>query len=396
MRYLLIAPTTSARPDPTARAARRRRPSPSAGAATRSEVVLRSRLDFQQNELSQEAVRVHLPGGQVDLNDEGCCAAVVTSAVRVQVRRHSMVALEVRHRCTDVEKSRHSVHTEEFLTSVPAALARILDELDGLTFAWVSRTVLTERDDQVLDNWLDGDIVARQIPANAVQGAEATGMIEARFGWGNNAIIGWGAAERPVEEQLLRGLIDAQTIWVEIEAISTRSAQIVHNLIDDGSRLTRRDYDTHLADIRRLTLEIASHRLAYDDLMLSVQGPRRAAALSQLESWHYAVVAEKVGSRLSDTTAIIEQSKSALDRTYQKVIEVALFALSLVTFVDLVLAAISTSYSGVDLPPGEGSRLGILRWIRGVDPDWLLAAAAGTILVIVTGVLVSRVRMRRR
>lgn len=394
MRYLLIAPTTTARPQAAVRAHRRRRASPPPAPAAQPALALRSRLDFQQNELAQDADRVHLPGGQVDLSGEGCCSASVTSAARVRVRDHSMVALEVRHRCTDAVKARCSIHTEEFLTSVPAALALVVGELTGLAFSWVSRTALAEHQDQVLDNWLDGDIIERQISSSASGGAGAGGLIEARFGWGNNTIVGWGAAGGPVEDQLVRGLIDAQTIWVEIEAISARSAQIVHNLIDDGSRLNRRDYDTHLADIRRLTLEIASHRLAHDDLLLSVQGPRRAAALSQLESWHYAVVAEKVGTRLIDTTAIIEQSKSALDRTYQKVIEVALFALSLVTFVDLVLAAISTSYSGVDDPPGEGSRLGILRWIRGVDPDWLLAAAAGTILVIVAGVLGSRIRKR--
>lgn len=390
MRYLLIAPTAGAR-RPSDPQTRRHRSSPHVALRQSSELMLRSRLDFHQNELTQEATRVHLPGGQVQLSGEGCCSASVTSAARIQVRRHAMVALEVRHRCSDPERVRCSVHTEEFLTSVPAALALVVRELDGLSFSWVSRTVLADHDDQVLDNWLDSDVVERQISAS---GAGAHRLLQASFGWGNNAIVGWARAEGPVEEQVLRGLIDAQTIWVEIEAISARLAEIVHNLVDDGSRLSRRDYDAHLADIRSLTLEIASHRLAYDDLLLSVQGPRRAAALSQLESWHYASVAEKVGSRLSDTTAIIEQSKSALDRTYQKVIEIALFALALVTFVDLVLAAISTSYSGVETPPGEGSRLGILRWLRSVDPDVLLAAAAGTIVVIISTVLVARMRRR--
>lgn len=392
MRYLLIAPVAAARPEATSRSRRRRGPATMPDAPT--DPLLRSRLDFQQNELDHVASQIDLPAGQIDLDSEGCCSASVTGAARVTVRRQSMVALEVRHRCTDEELARCSIHTEEFLTSVPGALACVLSELDGQVFAWVSRTSLPEREDQMLDNWLDEDAVERQLFSSTAGRAGPQAPIKAWFGWGNNAITGWGSTEGPIKEQLVRGLIDAQAIWIEIEEISARSSQIVHNLIDDGSRLDRREYDAHLADIRRLTLEIASHRLAHDDLLLSMQGPRRAAALSQLESWSYADVAAKVGSRLSETTTIIEQSKSALDRTYQKVIEIALFALSLVTFVDLVLAAISTSYSGVDDPPGETSRLGILRWIRGVDPDWLLVAAAGTILAIVSSVLISRLRRR--
>ena len=172
MRYLLIAPVTSARPETTSRSRSRRASPPTLDVST--DPLLRSRLDFQQNELAHVSSQIDLPTGQVDLDTEGCCSASVLAAARVTVRRQSMVALEVRHSCTDAERARCSIHTEEFLTSVPGALARVLSELDGLSFTWVNRTSLAEHEDQMLDSWLDEDVVERQLFSSV---AERSGQI---------------------------------------------------------------------------------------------------------------------------------------------------------------------------------------------------------------------------
>src|SRR5690606_39324815 len=100
---------------------------------------------------------------------------------------------------------------------------------------------------------------------------------------------------------------------------------------------------------------LAQHHAAGDERFLVGQGVRRTTALAILEAWQYEDVMARVGCRIADAHDVVSRKRERFERRYQSTVEAVLFVLGLLTFVEIVLAAISTAYSGpVDTVPGAG------------------------------------------
>lgn len=382
MKYFLVAPVEGAGTTPPP-------PPVTASDGSRSRILgtgvaVRSRLDHRQSELHQEWRGV----SPERLARAAPAGFRIEAAWLVASRSESVLAALVDH--TDAANAPLDVLTiEAALSDVAAAILRSSDAPADAQLLWVNRTVLLPNDAAVPAQWNDASIVTAELVASSTEPP-----ILADFGWGNNAVRGWPPGDDAMAQQILMGLVDAQTVWREIEALSAESARIVHNVVDRDSVARRRGYQSTLDDLQKLSAGMAAHHLAYDDVLLSIQGARRAAARASLSAWNYDEVAERVGRRISDIAAVIRQRKDALDRTYQGLVGAIGVVLSLVVFIDLLLSFISTSFSGVDAVPGTGSPLGVLSWFRSVETDWLFAATAGVILLVIGLLALSR-RARR-
>ncbi len=88
----------------------------------------------------------------------------------------------------------------------------------------------------------------------------------------------------------------------------------------------------------------------------------------------------RVGRRIADAHDVVSRKRERFERRYQSTVEAVLFVLGLLTFVEIVLAAISTAYSGpVDTVPGAG--VGLFAWLRSTSSDTLVLGTAGLVLV---------------
>ncbi len=385
LRYFLVAPldetplagvAAAASPVETSDGTRRR--------LRRDGTVMRSRIDYRENELAQTWTPLPVAGGSIGHDPD----AVIESAWLAHERgRHvlgifamvpdgpaGVVALEAR--LTDLATDFAGGHP---LTSAAQLL-------------WVNRTALLAAGETAPTGWIDGLRERVDIEGRAME-----------LGWGNSAIPDWGGplvgdpddAEGPdaLRWQAIRGLVDAQAMWAELEGLSAGSAHVIRELFDDTSAAGRsRRFRQLLGDSERLAAGIAKHHLGYDDLLLSLQGPRRAIAQGSLHAWGYHGLLDRIARRMSDLQKVIESRKTAHERRYQRLVEGILSGLSLLTLLDLVLKIVGTALIGTDAVPGSGSPLGVFAALRAVDADALLLSGLTFALVAVVTVLVLRRR----
>ncbi len=81
--------------------------------------------------------------------------------------------------------------------------------------AWVGRYALSEPP----AGWLGAETVRR--PLN---GSSETAVIG---GWGNGAVTGWSLLDDGARGEVVRGLVDAQYLWHQVDMLSRRSLDIV-------------------------------------------------------------------------------------------------------------------------------------------------------------------------
>src|SRR5690606_8427086 len=94
--------------------------------------------------------------------------------------------------------------------------------------------------------------------------------------------------------QMLCGLVDAQSLWGELEELASDSAAVVRNVIDNDGKRTRREFNSGLLTLQDISARLARHNLKHDDLLLAVQGRRRAVAVTSLKSWNYQDVVDRI------------------------------------------------------------------------------------------------------
>lgn len=234
--------------------------------------------------------------------------------------------------------------------------------------AWVGRYALSEPP----AGWLGAETVRR--PLN---GSSETAVIG---GWGNGAVTGWSLLDDGARGEVVRGLVDAQYLWHQVDELSRRSLDIVRGFRTPHARVRARDLRRVQRAVEAEWTALAQHHAAADDLFLNVQGVRRTTALAILEAWQYEDVMARVGRRIADAHDVVSRKRERFERRYQSTVEAVLFVLGLLTFVEIVLAAISTAYSGpVDTVPGAG--VGLFAWLRSTSSDTLVLGTAGLVLV---------------
>ncbi len=346
--------------------------------APRSSLAMRSRVDYQTDELGQTWSTISaadIPARE-NLRVEG--------AWLVSIRQRSFLALTVESTGT-ISGSLSEV--EEALSDLALDFAASHSGISAAPL-WVSRTLLLPSTSTVPIGWIDGEATTIALDRSDDD------SVELRLGWGNNAIVGWDEAVRVEESQLLLGILDAQYLWVDIEALSSKSSTSIHEIVDgdgrDSGSLRRK-----LLLMEELSTSLALHNLAYDDLLMHVQGAQRATAVALLKAWNYDDITARVARRIEDTTRVLEQKTSRRERGYQSLVEAILFGLALAAFLELVIVTISTAYeahsTGIE---HDNSPFGIFPWFQATDPDYVIG---GTIVVILAiAALVAFVRLRRR
>lgn len=407
MKFFLIAPLLGAggadpahpaQPGGRTPAGGRRRVSATGHDGAR-ENSLRSRLDHHAGELDQhwrEIDPVLLP--------DTAQQAAVDSAWIVQARGERFLTALVQLGPAHGRPGPHAPgaghgapvrteQTEEFLSGVVQEIADAT-AASGTTALWVSRTLLLTGDETARPDWQDGEHTDIALSSHHAGGTPA--QATASLGWGNNTIARWEQVDATTRHQIALGLVDAQAIWRELDGIALRSAAVVrHSLSLAGSakRSVHQGLIDELADIATTT---AGHNLAFDDLLLNVQGMRRSIARASLETWGYADLSARVARRLDETGAILEKRKLALDRRYQRLVSALGIGLSLAVFVDLILAFISTAYIGMPGSPAEGASWGIFRWFATTDGDALLLGSLALAGLATATIMLSRMHRDSR
>ena len=347
-------------------------------ATSRNALTMRSRVEYETEELRQSwsALEVAPAAAKAALRVDAAWLVSIHERSFIAVRAESTAALKGSH--SEVEEALSDL-VLDFATAHPSVTATPL---------WVSRTLLLPASGKVPAGWIDGDATTVKLDGSG------NTMTELRLGWGNNAIVGWDDAVATDESQLVLGILDAQYLWVDIEALSAKSSTSIHEIVDGGGRevgsLRRK-----LLLMEELSTSLALHNLAYDDLLMHVQGAQRATAVALLKAWSYHDVTTRVARRIEDTTRVLEQKTSRRERGYQSLVEAILFGLALAAFLELVIVTISTAYeahsTGIE---HDSSPFGIFPWFQATDPDYVIG---GTIvLILAVAAIVAFVRLRRR
>jgi hypothetical protein len=356
-------------------------------------LAMRSRVDYAARELVQGWSRldVKVLGPAHDPARDYS----VTAAWLVSVAARQLVAALV---SGSPHAAEHATveQTEAALTLSALDFVRRHPRLAGVTPMWVSRSVLLAAGQPVPDGWLDAS--AEEVSIAQSDGAHSGPTARAFVGWGNNAVVGWTASSELAESQFALGLVDAQYLWLDLEALSTTSSRVVHD-VADAENLSRSNGVTglngKLRTIEDLSNALAIHNLEYDDLLMHIQGARRGVGVALLRAWNYDDAAARISRRLADTARILEQNKARQDRRYQGLVEAILFGIALAAVLELVLVAISASIDVHEsgLHTGQ-SPFGIMRWLQNTNPDYLVLGTVVGIVLLIAVVGVARFRRR--
>ncbi len=318
--------------------------------------MLRSRIQSRDNELHQEWSAIPITAdAATDPRVEGAWVVVERS------RRVLAMIVDTNGTVDDAFAS------EDRLTHMLLDIADAFDTTGAPL--WVNRTALLDDDGTLPPEWMDGE------PTEVRAGTTALAL-----GWGNNTATGWptgpmGDPNVPGDRhvlawQVIRGLVDAQVLWCELEELSEVSAVVVTDLSASGTPRERSRIFREL--VRRneaLNVDLARHHLAYDDLLLGLQGPRRATAEGSLRAWGYTGVQQRIVRRLTEIRHNVDDLRTERERRYQRIVEGVLTVLSILTLVDLLLSILTVAITGTGTVPGAGSPLGIFDALRHLDGD---------------------------
>lgn len=371
MEFLLIAPLDRAISDENESVGTRR-----------SGAILRSRGSFETRELAQRrrSIRLKFPP-----ESEISKLVDVVEGQLVSLGSRTLVVLTVT--LLDSASSTDLEAIETLLSDAVSELAAAQADIKGAALLWVSRTLIVREGDTIPAGWLGA---SRRVDL----GLGENGNPNVSVGWGNNAIEGWTGDHFPLESPVVDGLLDAQYLWADIDELASSSSDVVHDVLD-SDQSARSQFLADLRIMERLTSNLANHNLAYDDLLLHIQGHRRSVATAALEVWGYRDIHSRISRRLDETTRLIEQRKARQDRRYQGVVESILFGLALVALIGLVFDAIVAAHEehagGIHR---DASPIGILQWVIGTDPDWLLIGVGILIAAAVSVLLTFRSRRK--
>ena len=276
-----------------------------------------------------------------------------------------------------------------FLTANHALVRAVLFKW---SLIWVSRTALLPARATVQRGWLDNS--SHEVDVVDTNGTESDAETKVHVGWGNNAIVGFDSASAISTDPVVLGMLDAQYLWLDLESLSTTSSEVVHDVAEAEKSSRSGGLNAKLRIIESLSNALAIHNLEYDDLLMHIQGARRAVGVALLTSWNYDDVAGRISRRLEDTARILEQNKARQDRRYQGLVEAILFGLALAAVLELVLVAITAAIDLHDSGLHRDSPFGIFRWLQETNPDVLIV---GTLVgIVITIVIVGVARLSRR
>ncbi|MDO5723534.1 MAG: hypothetical protein Q4P33_03920 [Flaviflexus sp.] len=258
---------------------------------------------------------------------------------------------------------------EKTLSKAGVKIAELAHEIGDESPMWVGRYLRLTQDEAIPEGWLLGS-------PRVVRIDHEEHSFKVHLAWGNSVLFVEKKERTKDWDSLVRGLIDAQVIWIELDSLATISHRNLINLYSgyEGMSLRQRSlfYD-QLGEYQGL---LALHQLSYDELKLSVQGVRREVAVSLLEAWGYSGVLGRVDRRIQDAQAVALSLQAKSERGYRKLIEWILAFLAILGLVEFALSVISTAYSGPSRHvPGHDSPMHIMQYIRTINADIIVAVA---------------------
>ena len=213
---------------------------------------------------------------------------------------------------------------------------------------------------------------------------DPTRPIEAFLGWGNNTLRGWDPAnDHPAQTEALMGLVDAQYLWMDLYATGRESARIAHSVINRPAKLGRKALAVHLDSLDRMSHSIILHRLAYDDLLMNIQGARHDISRTCLNAWGYTELFDRIAPRLPLISQAAEREFARSSRRYQRVVQLALTSVALLAAIDFVVGLYEMSIEGTGTIPSIASRALAALSESNADVLLLLGLLAGIIVAVV-------------
>lgn len=282
-----------------------------------------------------------------------------------------------------------SLEIEETCNEV---MSMLLKSYNGVEYLWVNRTIVgtpCEIQTSIPPRWIMHEtqkIIWEPNLESSIRGAP----VECKFSWGNNQFtseIDLFYDARPTE--IIRGMIDAQGIWMKSQSLLNSTKNLSHNLVDSNSKHKDKDKDKdNYSDIDSAILKIKENKiildLAVDELNIDVQGARRDSALACYSAWNLGNLHSRLEHRIETIDNI---NKIYLDRRTSKNrewINTLLLALSVLTVFQFILSVVDIAYlqNTIDNPAIQLADFGFATRIRywGIDL-WLLISAVSTLLV---------------
>lgn len=307
-------------------------------------------------------------------------------AAKCMTRGHEFVAMEVvveARRLPDADV----MHTESLLSAFAIDFISTTEAIDPTNLLWVARYALLPSGDDPPFGWLSSDVSSIDISDAA---GSAENDISLRLGWGNGAVHGWERLSEDQQKNLVRGIIDAQVIWRDIDSISNENLDILFSGMAENRKPRKQAIRQLTKRYSQNSANAVTHQLLYDEVLMKVQGIRREASTALLASWQYEYSSSRMLERNNDTRLLIEALSARISSRYQAAIERTLLFLSMLTIVDISLSLINTSFSGQTTARLHPVGHGIFYVIRQANADVILLCSL--VLMFVVSVIFFRRR----
>lgn len=338
---------------------------------------LRNRLDVRTVRLIQNHETLATPSGSLaTLPEEGLFEyqeATVMAAALVRIGTEQVMVLDV----SVMDNPELSIVELETLLSDTASDFALLQP-GGYKPKWVSRTLLLDDGEQAVPGWIVGQKKVLRVDIDS-----GNDCSEVTLGWANNSVSQWSQYNESERAELIKGLVDAQYIWTEAELLSEGS------LIELDAHAFRLRFIRHPVRSKgkagNMLVALALHNVAYDDVLLNLQGYRREIAKSSLDVWQYPELMARISRRIAEVHRLETERLSESSSKYENLVGNILLAVGLISAAQLVLAVIQTAFSGgtSDVPGGRGDG-GLMTYFRNANIDiWMWGSLTSVVAVFV-------------
>lgn len=252
---------------------------------------------------------------------------------------------------------------------------------------WVSRTLLLD-DEPALPGWIVGQTMEIQVEVDSGNGGSTVTL-----GWANNSVSRWSLFTESERAELTKGLVDAQYIWTEAEGLSEGS------LTELDAHAFRLKFIGHPVKTKgkagQMLVALALHNVAYDDVLLNLQGYRREVAKSSLDAWQYPELMARISRRIAEVHRLEMERLSERRAKYENLVGNILLGVGLISAAQLVLAVIQTAFSGgtSDVPGGRGDG-GLMTYFRNANIDVWMWGSLSSVVGVFALLIILRNRVR--
>lgn len=264
------------------------------------------------------------------------------------------------------------------------------------TVRWVNRTLLLPRRDLRLQHG-DGEtpLPQRWFQQDAKHEVLLDSGAVFHASWGNNVLVHHPDHGRDFGiDSVVEPLIHAQYLWCYLTDIERISLGYLE-LLSSGRRVR----DQLVRGVIDLHFELAMESVMRERTRTESQPQFREIVEAVLEAWKYEEVHTDVDTRLQRLEHIVQGRSELLQRSQNRVMENALFALGALTLVSLAISLIQTAFAEVSTS-SDGARPGgvMFEWMRNADATSLVVASLviSVMVILIAGLWPKAIDRRER